>query len=231
MPRTDLLRPVHELLRAGAPRFGTRVAFADLDERTASVAGDLTGVGVWPSDRLVVLLDGVPAVESILAIVRAGAIAVPLDPALDAEELARLVEDSGADTVITDAARLPLVTALDPVPLNVIEAASLEKLATTEPAEPAGDELGLDDLAFLTYTAGTTGPRKGVLSTQRNVLWAAAAAYAPLLGLSEEDCLQWSRPVHEGMSWLVAAIAVGASVRLTADEAATVAADARVVVG
>ncbi|HYQ67784.1 SDR family NAD(P)-dependent oxidoreductase [Actinophytocola sp.] len=240
MPRTDLLRPLPELLRAGAHRFGTRVAFADaalavthaeLDERTARVAGHLTDLGVWPSDRVVVLLDGVPAVESILAIVRAGAIAVPLDPALDAEELARLVEDSGADTVITDAARLPLVTALDPVPLNVIEAASLEKLATTEPAEPAGDELGLDDLAFLTYTAGTTGPRKGVLSTQRNVLWAAAAAYAPLLGLSEEDCLQWSRPVHEGLSWLVAAIAVGASVRLTADEAATVVADARVVDG
>ena len=64
MPRTDLLRPLPELLRAGAHRFGTRVAFADaalavthaeLDERTARVAGHLTDLGVWPSDRVVVL--------------------------------------------------------------------------------------------------------------------------------------------------------------------------------
>ena len=232
MPRTDLLRPLPELLRAGAHRTGDRVAFADgrravthaeLDERTARIAGHLTDLGVWPSDRVAVFTDGVTAVESVLAAVRAGAIAVPLDPALDAVELARIIEDSGADTVITDAARLPLVTALDPAPPTIIvdgpagDAASFEELATTGPGQPAGDELGLDELAFLFYTAGTTGPRKGVLATQRNVLWPAAAAYVPALGLSESDCLLWSRPVHEGVPWLVAAVAVGASVRLTGD--------------
>ncbi|MFL6123590.1 SDR family NAD(P)-dependent oxidoreductase [Actinophytocola sp.] len=232
MPRTDLLRPLPELIRAGAHRFGARVAFADgqrtvthaeLEERTARLAGHLADLGVWPSDRVAVLADGVTAVESLLASVRAGAIAVPLDPGLDAAELARLIEDSGAGTVITDAAHLPLVAALDPAPLTVIvdgpagAALSFEELATTEPGQPAGDELGLDDLAFLTYTAGTTGPRKGVLATQRNVLWAVAAAYAPILGLSEEDCLLWSLPVCRGVDWVVAAVAVGASVRLSGD--------------
>jgi 5-hydroxydodecatetraenal polyketide synthase CpkA len=231
MPRIDLLRPLSELLRSNAGRLGDRVAVADvvravthaeLDGRTARVAGHLTDLGVWPSDRVAVLLDGVAAVESMLAVIRAGAIAVPLDPALDDAELARLVADSGAETVITDATCLDRVAALDPVPLNIIE--SLEELATTEPGEPAADESTLDDLAFLVYTAGTTGPRKGVLSTQRNALWAAIAGYVPALELSEEDSVALQ---GTDVGWVVAAVAVGATVRFGSAGDATIVAGRR----
>ncbi|MGH3875475.1 MAG: SDR family NAD(P)-dependent oxidoreductase [Actinophytocola sp.] len=238
MPHTDLLRPLPELLRANASRLGPRVAYADskcrvthaeLADRTERIAGHLADLGVWPADRVAVFIDGVVAVESILAIARAGAIAVPLDPELDDTELARLVEDSGADTVITDAARVERVARLDPAPLNLIvsggpaemSATSYERLATTTPDSPARDDLGLDDLAFLVYTAGTTGPRKGVLSTQRNALWSAAAAYAPILGLSASDWVLWPLPVHDGLAHhlcVLAATAVGASVRLAGDQ-------------
>ncbi|MEU7528784.1 SDR family NAD(P)-dependent oxidoreductase [Saccharothrix sp. NPDC042600] len=224
MPRTDLLRPLPELLRSNAGRSGSRTAYADarrsvthaeLDVRTARLAGHLADLGVWPSDRVVVLLDGVSAVEAVLAVVRAGGIAVPLDPALADAELARLVEDAGADTVITDAAGAARVS-----PLNLVVdgdfpgAHSFEGLVATEPSAPARDDLTLDDLAFLTYTAGATGPRKGVLSTQRNALWPAATAYAVQLGLTPDDRLFWPLPVHAGFSFLVAATAMGASVRL-----------------
>ncbi|MEJ2857942.1 MULTISPECIES: SDR family NAD(P)-dependent oxidoreductase [unclassified Saccharothrix] len=224
MPRTDLLRPLPELLRSNAGRSGARTAYADarrsvthaeLDARTGRLAGHLADLGVWPSDRVVVLLGGVSAVEAVLAVVRAGGIAVPLDPELDDAELARLVEDAGADTVITDPAGAVRVA-----PLNLVVdgdfagAHSFEELATTEPATPARDDLTLDDLAFLTYTAGATGPRKGVLSTQRNALWPAATAYSVQLGLTPDDRLFWPLPVHAGLSFLVAATAMGASVRL-----------------
>jgi acyl transferase domain-containing protein/acyl-CoA synthetase (AMP-forming)/AMP-acid ligase II/acyl carrier protein len=230
MPRTDLLRPLPELLRSNAGRFGARVAFADarravtheeLAARTDRLAGHLADLGVWPSDRVAVHLDGVTAVEAVLAVIRAGAIAVPLDPTLPDAELARLLEDSGADTVITGADNAARVAALSP--LNFIvdgdsidsgPCLSYETLATTAPSEPARDELSLDDLAFLIYTAGATGPRKGVLSAQRNVVWSAAGAYAPVLGLSEDDRLLWPLPVHAGLPHLLAATAVGASVRL-----------------
>jgi acyl transferase domain-containing protein/acyl-CoA synthetase (AMP-forming)/AMP-acid ligase II/acyl carrier protein len=234
MPRTELLRPLPELLRENASRYGERVAFADsrravthadLATRTARIAGHLADLGVWPSDRVAVLADGVTAVESIVAISRAGGIAVPLDLTLDDAELARLIADSGADTVIADAAHAHRVTALDPAPLNVIvdggPGTAFEDLAATDPGTPPNDDLALDDLAFLVYTAGTTGPRKGVLSTQRNALWSAAAAYAPVVGLSEEDRLLWPLPVHDGLAHhlaLMAAIAVGASVRFAGAE-------------
>ncbi|MEW2380430.1 SDR family NAD(P)-dependent oxidoreductase, partial [Micromonospora sp. NPDC047812] len=226
MPRTDLLRPLPELLRTNAERSGTRIAYADsrrsvthaeLAERTARLAGHLADLGVWPADRVVVLLDGVAAVEGVLAVVRAGGIAVPMDPALDDAELARLVEDAGADAVITDAANAARVA----VSVLVVdggydgEAHSFEELATTDPSSPPQDDAGLDDLAFLTYTAGTTGPRKGVLSTQRNALWpAAAAAYVAGLGCTADDRVLWMPPVHAWFGQLLAATAAGASVRL-----------------
>jgi acyl transferase domain-containing protein/acyl-CoA synthetase (AMP-forming)/AMP-acid ligase II/acyl carrier protein len=226
MPRTELLRPLPELLHENASRYGERVAFADarravthadLASRTARIAGHLAELGVWPSDRVAVLADGVTAVESIVAIGRASAIAVPLDLALDDAELARLITDSGAETVIVDAAHEHRIAALG---LTVIvdggTGTSFADLATTDPGTPPNDDLALDDLAFLVYTAGTTGPRKGVLSTQRNALWSAAAAYTPVVGLSEEDRLLWPLPVHDGLAHhlaVVAAIAVGATVR------------------
>ncbi|MEU6076600.1 SDR family NAD(P)-dependent oxidoreductase [Micromonospora sp. NPDC047074] len=225
MPRTDLLRPLPELLQTAAARSGDRIAYADsrrsvthgeLAARTARLAGHLADLGVWPTDRVVVLLDGVAAVEGVLSAVRAGGIAVPLDPALDDAELARLVADAGADTVITDAANAGRVR----VPNLVVdggydgEAHSFEELATTEPSSPARDDIGLDDLALLTYTAGTTGLRKGVLATTRNALWPAAAAQLAGLDCAEDDRVLWTLPVHAWLGQLVAAAAAGATVRL-----------------
>ncbi|HEX2133652.1 MAG TPA: AMP-binding protein, partial [Actinophytocola sp.] len=233
MPRTDLLRPLPELLQSNASRHGEKVAFADsrrgvthaeLATRTGRIAGHLADLGVWPGDPVAVLLDGVAAVESTLAISRASAIAVPLDPGLDDAELAAVLADCGADTVITDADRAARVAGLADPPRTLVvsgdtdvPASCYEELAATDPATPPRDDLGLDDLAFLVHTAGVTGPRKGVLSTQRNALWSAAAAYAPVLGLSDEDSLLWPLPVHDGLGQhlcVLAATAVGASVLL-----------------
>ncbi|MEH0974093.1 AMP-binding protein [Micromonospora sp. CPCC 205546] len=100
--RSGVVAPCREPVHSGPTSTGpaTRVAYADsrrsvthadLAARTAHLAGHLADPGVWPADRVVVLLDGVAAVEAVLAVVRAGGIAVPLDPALDDAELARLM--------------------------------------------------------------------------------------------------------------------------------------------
>ncbi|WP_455712144.1 SDR family NAD(P)-dependent oxidoreductase [Streptomyces canus] len=241
MLRTELIQPLPKLLAAHAYRFGDKVAYrdarrsvshAELARRTANLAGHLAALRLQPGDRAAILLGNcVESVESYLSITRAAAIGVPLNPRSTDAELTHLLSDSGARLVVTDRVHLDQVrrvlgtlqTGGDPVRIVVTGTeqlagtVSFEKLATTEPPVPARDDLGLDEVAWILYTSGTTGRPKGVRSTQRNALWSVAASYVPIPGLSEDDRMVWPLPLFHSLSHIVcvvAATAVGASVRL-----------------
>lgn len=233
MLRTELVRPLTELLRENAVQFGEKTAFADvrrsvtwaeLDQRTARVAGHLADMGVQPADRVLLYLqDCVEAVETYLSVMRAGGISAPVHIGLEDAELASLLEDSKAEAVFTDTANLEQVRRLqEDFPHLVVvlvdrdeelyehdgDAPLFSVLATTAPERNGEVELGLDDLAFLTYTAGTTGKPRGALFSQRNVMWAIAACYAPLLGLGPEDRVACPLPLAEGLTQQVGVIGV-----------------------
>jgi rifamycin polyketide synthase module 1/2/3 len=233
MLRTELIRPLTELLRENAVTFGAKTAFADarrsvtwaeLDQRTARIAGHLSELGVMSADRVVLYLnDCVESVESYLGILRVGAISAPVHTGLEDDELASLLADSKAEAVFTDVANVGQVRRLqrDFPDLTVIlvdhdeQADELDAdlpmfsvLATTEPEIEIEGDLGLDDLAFLTYTAGTTGAPRGALFSQRNVMWAIAACYAPILGLNSEDRVACPLPLAEGLTQQVGVIGV-----------------------
>jgi rifamycin polyketide synthase module 1/2/3 len=236
MIRTELVRPLPELLRAHAERLGHKPAFrdsrrevsyVDLESRTRRVAGHLVGLGLQPGDHAAICMgNSVDAVEACLAVNRAGAVAVPLNPLASLPELAYFLDDSAARVAIVDAARLDLLAGLlaERPALHVIvsddpdrdAAESLPALAVTEPATPARDDLGLDEVSWLLYTSGTTGRNKGVRCTQRGFLWSAAAC-APALGLSEQDTVLWPLPLHHTMGHamcVVGVTALGATARI-----------------
>ncbi|MEV5485528.1 rifamycin polyketide synthase module 1/2/3 [Streptomyces auratus] len=236
--RTELIRPVHELLTEHADRFAGKTAFSDarrsvtyaeLDRRTARLAGRLAELGLARGGRAAVYLGNcVEMAESCLAASRASAVGVPLNPQSSDAELAHLLDDSDAQVVITGPAQadqvrrmLPqrpglriVVTGEDAAPEGT---AHYETLATTDPATPARDDLGLDEPAWMLYTSGTTGRPKGVLSTQRRSLWATASCTAPVLGLSAGDRVLWPLPMFHLVSHnvcLLGVVAVGATAHL-----------------
>ncbi|MFC8904705.1 AMP-binding protein, partial [Micromonospora sp. NPDC057140] len=238
MLRSDLVQPLPGLLRRHAGEFGDRVAFrddrravryADLEARTARLAGHLAAAGVGRGERVAFCLGNrVETVETWLAVTRAAAVGVPLNPRCTDAELAHLLDDSGAVLVVTDPEHLDQVLRLradrpglrvwvtgdDPAPDGV---AAWGELADAEPGVAARDDLGLDEVAWMLYTSGTTGRPKGVLSTQRTCLWSVASCYVPIPGLTGGDRVVWPLPLFHSLSHIgcvLSVTAVGASARL-----------------
>ncbi|MFE7395947.1 type I polyketide synthase [Streptomyces sp. NPDC057557] len=238
--RAELVRPLVEALRAHAARTGERTAFRDgqrevkwaqLERRTARVAGHLARLGVRRGDRVLLCLPSrVEMAESCLAALRAGAVGVPLDPGAADDELAHVLGDSGAVAAVAEAPLLERLTRVaagrSPLRASVVvgpvgpptgppaDMVPYEELAGTDAPEPPRDDLGLDEPAWILYTSGTTGTRKGAVTSQRAALWSTAAGYAPLLGMSERDRLLWPLPVHHAYAHslcVVAVVATGAS--------------------
>ncbi|NKE56154.1 SDR family NAD(P)-dependent oxidoreductase [Lentzea sp. PSKA42] len=251
MFRTELIRPLSELLRYHAANAPEKVAFADsrravtyaeLERRTWRLGGHLAELRLQPGDRALIFLgNGVDIIESYLGVTRANAVAVPFNPHSADAELAYVLDDSGARVVITDFAHLDQVRKLlpgrpylkvvvsgdEPLPRGN-SVVSYQDLTTRGPANPARDDQGLDDVAFMLYTSGTTGKPKGVLSTQRSCLWSVAACYAPVIGLHHDDKVLWPLPLHHSLAHVLCVVgvtAVGASARIldgfAADEVLT----------
>ncbi|PPK67089.1 type I polyketide synthase [Actinokineospora auranticolor] len=219
--RADLIRPLSDLLAGHAAERGDRVAFGDaageltyreLDHRTRCLAADL---GPEPGEPIAVLLGNrVAAVEATLATVLAGGVSVPLNPNSGESDLAHVLADSGATTVITDHAHR---ARLD----RVATAARVVDVDAWHPsgagAGPFDEESTMDRAALLLYTSGTTGNPKGVRYSLRSSLWMAAACHAPILGLSDRDVVVWPLPLFHGLGQNLAVfgvVAVGATARL-----------------
>ncbi|GAA2716424.1 type I polyketide synthase [Streptomyces luteosporeus] len=239
-----MIRALPAALEAHAAQAGGKTAFRDarrgvtyqeLAERTGRLAGHLVRLGVARGDRVALVLGNrVEAVEAFLAVVRAGAVGVLLDPGAAEAELAYFLDDSGAVAVVTEETLLPrvsrvaaarprlrsriLVAGRDAVPDGAGAGTySFEQLAGAEPGCAPRDDLGLDEPAWILYTSGTTGRSKGVVSSQRAALWSVAAAYAPLWGLGPQDRLLWPLPLFHAYAHslcLLGVVSVGASAYL-----------------
>ncbi|MEU5384083.1 amino acid adenylation domain-containing protein [Kitasatospora cineracea] len=162
---------LHEEFERVAARFAQRTAvvdeenslsYAELDRKADRVAYELRSNGV--SGGLVGLstLRSVDLVVGILAILKAGAAYVPIDPDLPAERRRHIAQDSGMAAVVTDSAET--VRTADGLPVVVVgEVSDAGPVLAHENRGEAG-------LAYVIYTSGSTGIPKGVLVEHRQVL-------------------------------------------------------------
>ena len=165
---------VHEAIAGQAARTprleairgqGQALAYGELDERATALAGALVRRGVRGGDVVGLCLERTPEmVVALLAIMKAGAAYVPLDPAYPRERIAFMVEDSGAPLVVTTA---PIAASLALHPSRTFLFDGPLPAGAAQVQFPAPTP---ENLAYVIYTSGSTGRPKGVMVEHRNVV-------------------------------------------------------------
>lgn len=148
------------------------VTYRSLRDWSSRLAQHLVAEGLQPGDRVAVLGGNTPEwAAAAFAVLRAGAVLLPLNPRLVAAELHKLVRDAGARTVISEAAyevRLKEVEALG-ASIAVLPMAKVCELRDGG-AESFTVDVDPEAPAALLFTSGSTGVSKGVICTNRTLL-------------------------------------------------------------
>lgn len=192
-----------------------RLDHAGFRAEALAVARGLAARGVGPGDRVALLsANGPEWLAGAAAVFHLGGVLVPLDPKLEAQEQARLVEHAGAATLLCDGPawrrlerlRLPSglerVVVHDPLgPLDGIALPRAELLAGKGPPPPLAPR-DRGDVASIVYSSGTTGGApKGCLLTHGNYL-SQAEVLGNLYPLREDEVYLSVLPTHHALDFM-----------------------------
>jgi amino acid adenylation domain-containing protein len=235
---------LQQLLSESAARFpektavwarGRSISYRELEERSNQLAHLLQQSGISKGDRVGLFFP--KCVESIVcmfAVLKAGAVYVPLDPQAPVDRIGYIISNCGIRVLITQDEKR---RALD---LSTRE--SLDRCVVIDEARESGNGTGVvpwsalseypashppavalteTDLAYILYTSGSTGRPKGVMLSHQNALtfveWCAVK-----FEITNEDRLSNHAPLHFDLSVfdVYNAIEAGATVYLVTEEIA-----------
>ncbi|AYN39399.1 amino acid adenylation domain-containing protein [Streptomyces dangxiongensis] len=153
---------------------GTRLTYRELDERANRTARRLIELGVRPETRVGVLLDrSVDLIVSVLAVLKASAVYVPLEPTYPDERVRLLLDETRSPVLLTDSGRAGHWTERLAGRVTVV-AADTDPGIPAQPATEPDVTVLPDQLAYVIYTSGSTGTPKGVAVSHRAVVELAA---------------------------------------------------------
>jgi len=244
LPQVSAIDQFRATVREHADRpavyyFDTVLTYRELDRLSNALAAGFRDLGVSKGSRVGLYLQNVPQFWiAQLAAWKLGAIVVPLNPMLKAEELRFHLQDSGTAVLVA------LESLYEGVAAPVVRELGLKGVVTTSeldflgngprPAVLAGSTrlrprdtldllelcdghagapdpavpVGPEDVAYLTYTSGTTGLPKGAINTHLNVAF-NAEVYRVWMRLRPEDVVVGAAPVFH-ITGMVGHLAVAA---------------------
>jgi acyl-CoA ligase (AMP-forming) (exosortase A-associated) len=211
-----------------------RLDYAQLAASVRSAAGALLEAGVARADRVAVYLEKrIENVAAMFGASLAGAVFVPVNPLLKAEQVAHILADCNVRVLVTSPERLAqLAEVLPRCPdlrtvfvtgaARELPAAGAARVLSWDAAQaPITDDAiaarrAIDaDMAAILYTSGSTGKPKGVVLSHRNMV-AGAESVAAYLDITPQDRILSVLPLSfdYGLSQLTTAFLKGACVVL-----------------
>lgn len=227
---TALLAPSLTAGRGGDPAilFGKRtITYAELDRESSRFGNAFLAAGLERGDRVLLMVGDRPDfLFAYLGAMKAGGVAVGLNVRLAADDLAFVIDDSGARLLVIDEMFLPLYeqAAARTVNKPLVAVADrhcagyrgLQELLVGQPDNLVAATMDPDDMAFWLYTSGTTGRPKGAVHRHRMVL-AADRFLGGVLGVGPGDRLFCSSKLFFAFALghcLIGALRLGATVIL-----------------
>ncbi|AQR78428.1 non-ribosomal peptide synthetase [Paenibacillus larvae] len=221
---------IHGMFEQAASRFPEHLAlasqqeeytYAALNRRANQIAHLLLEKEVRKGDFVTIFMDrSLETIISLLGIMKAGGVYVPVDPDHPEERNSYIVEDTRSAFILTkqiyaDKARhlsTPITSVKEIVPID-------SKDLDNYPADNPGVHVDPDDLAYIIYTSGSTGKPKGALIAHRGVV-NLGFVVKEQCGISEREVLtQFATYSFDASVWdTIGALFFGAKLYLLSAE-------------
>ena len=188
------------------------LSYQELFSKMNQYAQALIELGLEKGDRVLIILPRIPeAYMTYLACLRAGLVAIPCSEMLRKKDLSYRMEHSGAKAIIahykTTAETNSIEENYDALNNKLIIGGSeqgwqsLEELASAQPGEFEAVETNREDMAFLSYTSGTTGNPKGVVHVHGWGYAHVRTAATEWLGVQSGDIV-WATAAPGWQKWI-----------------------------
>lgn len=211
---------LHHSLRDSASNFPDRFAYRspskeitykELDDLSNRLAEQLLEFGVRQGDRVGILMDRcVESPIAVYAILRLGAVFVPIDPFAPQNRNSFVVNDCGISVILTtekwqkvvdELSSSCKITAIVGCDSAVVPSCSWSTIEERKSSHYHMAEVGEDSMAYIMYTSGSTGKPKGIMHSHFSG-YSYARLSRDLYEITEEDILASHSPLHFDMSTL-----------------------------
>ncbi|HKP35521.1 MAG TPA: amino acid adenylation domain-containing protein [Pyrinomonadaceae bacterium] len=195
---------------------GNRLTYSELNARANRLANFMRSAGVRPESLVGICLERSPdMILSVLAVLKAGGAYVPLDPAYPQDRLTLMLEDSGAQLLLS---RAPLRKHFPDFTGRFIAIDNEASAIDEQDTENLSDSAGLESLAYVIYTSGSTGKPKGVMIEHRALACFAASASDEYAITDKDRVLQFASLCFDtSAEEIYCALSRGASLVLRTD--------------
>jgi len=166
-------RTIHDLFYDVVARQPEHIALTDdrvsltyreLNERSNQVAHTLRDAGVATGSTVAILMErGVEPIIAMLGVLKAGGAYVPVDPEYPEERKRYMIQDSGADLIVTQRGLI------EQIPAGDYQTLFIEEISAETTTENLVSINTAEDLAYIIYTSGSTGQPKGTQLRHRGV--------------------------------------------------------------